>query len=130
ARFCGRLGGGISRNEPYAVDAAAPSLAAATRKMVPGWCFARPALCLQPDGGGAGHRGRTFTYVITPILAQAKGVEKAQGGDYLPVIVVTRQHAATLRYLRQQLPALRGQRLNPEQSFVLSTTGPAGPIIV
>jgi hypothetical protein len=72
----------------------------------------------------------TFTYVITPIVAQAKGVEKALGGDYLPVIVVTRQHAATLRYLRQQLPALRGQRLRPEQSFVLSTTGPAGPVIV
>jgi hypothetical protein len=72
----------------------------------------------------------TFTYVITPILAQAKGVEKAQSGEYLPVIVVTRQHAATLRYLRQQLPALRGTRLRPEQSFVLSTNGPAGPIVV
>ena len=72
----------------------------------------------------------TFTYVVTPIMAQAKGLEKAQGGEYLPVIVVTRQHAATLRYLRQQLPALRGQRLHPEQSFMLSTTGPAGPVIV
>jgi len=72
----------------------------------------------------------TFTYVITPIVAQGKGVEKARGGDYLPVIVVTRQHAATLRYLRQQLPALRGQRLRPEQSFVLSSTGPAGPVVV
>jgi hypothetical protein len=72
----------------------------------------------------------TFTYTVTPIVAQAKGLEKARDGEYLPVIVVTRQHAATLRYLRQQLPALRGQRLNPAQSFVLSTTGPAGPIIV
>ena len=72
----------------------------------------------------------TFTYDITPIVAQANGAEKAQSGEYLPVIVVTRQHAATLRYLRQQLPALRGIQLQPEQSFVLSTTGPAGPIIV
>jgi hypothetical protein len=72
----------------------------------------------------------TYTYGATPIIAQAKGLEKARGGEFLPVIVVTRQHAATLRYLRQQLPALRGQRLRPEQSFVLSTTGPAGPVIV
>jgi hypothetical protein len=72
----------------------------------------------------------TFTYEATPIIAKAKGLEKARSGEYLPVIVITRQHAATLRYLRQQLPALRGQRLRPEQSFVLSTTGPAGPVIV
>jgi hypothetical protein len=72
----------------------------------------------------------TFTYEATPIIAQASGLEKVRGGKYLPVIVVTRQHAATLRYLRQVLPALRGQRLRPEQSFVLSTTGPAGPVIV
>lgn len=72
----------------------------------------------------------TFTYTVTPIVAQARGLEKARCGEYLPIIVVTRQHAATLRYPRQQLPALRGQRLNPAQSFVLSTTGPAEPIIV
>ena len=87
----------------------------------------------DPQAVGQPFRDRfrsTFTYVVTPIVAQAKGVEKARSGDYLPVIVVTRQHAATLRYLRQQLPALRGQRLRPEQSFVLSTTGPAGPIII
>jgi hypothetical protein len=71
----------------------------------------------------------TFTYTVTPILTQAKGLEKARGGEYLPVIVVTRQHAATLRYL-PLLPEVRGQRLHPEQSFVLSTTGPTGPVIV
>ena len=44
--------------------------------------------------------------------------------------MVTRQHEATLRYLRQQLPVLRAHRLHPEQSFVLSTTGPSGPLIL
>ncbi|RYY19112.1 MAG: hypothetical protein EOO36_06540 [Cytophagaceae bacterium] len=73
----------------------------------------------------------TLTGTVTPILGQADGLKMAQRGDYLPVILITRQHAATLRYLRQQLPALRAyRRLRPEQSFVLSTTGPAGPLIV
>jgi hypothetical protein len=72
----------------------------------------------------------TITGTATPIVGETDALKMAQTGEYLPVILVTRQHAATLRYLRQQLPALRGQRLRPEQSFVLSTTGPAGPIIV
>ncbi|NML67401.1 hypothetical protein HHL22_19535 [Hymenobacter sp. RP-2-7] len=72
----------------------------------------------------------TFTYSVTPILNQASGLAKAQGGDYLPVILVTRQHAATLRYLRQHLPALRRHRLPAKRSFVLSTTGPAGPLVL
>ncbi|HEX8328720.1 MAG TPA: hypothetical protein VF629_14355 [Hymenobacter sp.] len=71
-----------------------------------------------------------YTRTVTPILASAKGLEAAQSGEYLAVIFVTRDHAATLRYLRQNLPALRKQRLRPEQSFVLSTTGPAGPLIL
>ena len=40
---------------------------------------------------------------------------------------MTRQHEATLRYLRQHLPA---HRLRPADSFVLSTTGPAGPRVL
>jgi len=72
----------------------------------------------------------TLTGTSTPILGQAEALKMAQGGEYLPVILVTRQHAATLRYLRQQLPALRTTRLRPEQSFIFSTTGPAGPVII
>jgi hypothetical protein len=72
----------------------------------------------------------TLTGTSTPILDKAETSKMAQEGDYLPVILVTRQHAATLRYLRQQLPALRSARLRPEQSFVWSTTGPAGPVVL
>jgi hypothetical protein len=72
----------------------------------------------------------TSTGTATPIIGETDALKMALSGEYLPVIVVTRQHAATLRYLHQQLPALRGQRLRPKQSFVLSTTGPAGPVIV
>ena len=72
----------------------------------------------------------TLTGTATPILGETEALKMAQGGDYLPVILVTRQHAATLRYLRQQLPALRGARLRPEQSFVWSTTGPTGPVVL
>jgi hypothetical protein len=72
----------------------------------------------------------TLTVSSTPILGEAETLKMAKSGEYLPVILVTRQHAATLRYLRQQLPALRGIRLRPEQSFVLSATGPAGPIVL
>jgi hypothetical protein len=71
-----------------------------------------------------------YTYSVTPILEKSTALEKVKGGDFLPVILVTREHAATLRYLRQQLPALLTHRLRPDQSFVLSTTGPAGPIIL
>jgi hypothetical protein len=71
-----------------------------------------------------------YTYTVNPILQQESGLKRAQGGDFLPVILVTRQHAATLRYLREQLSALKPHRLRPEQSFVLTTTGPAGPIVL
>jgi hypothetical protein len=72
----------------------------------------------------------TFTYSTTPILNSAKALARAQSGEVLPVILITREHAATLRYLRENLPALRKPRLCPEQSFVLSTTGPSGPLIL
>ncbi|WP_310391486.1 hypothetical protein [Hymenobacter sp.] len=72
----------------------------------------------------------TFTYTATPILNSAKALSRARGGEYLPVIPVTRQHTATLRYLRQHLPALRRHHLRPKHSFVLSTNGPNGPLIL
>jgi hypothetical protein len=72
----------------------------------------------------------TFTGTSTPILNSSETLAMAQGGSYLPVILVTRDHAATLRYLQKNLPALRKQRLRPEQDFVLSTTGLQGPIIL
>ena len=71
-----------------------------------------------------------FTYSTTPILNSAKALSRAQSGEVLPVILVTREHAATLRYLRENLPALRKQRLRPEQSFVLTASGPNGPLIL
>ncbi len=73
-----------------------------------------------------------YTRTLTPILASAKGLEMAQSGECLPVIIITREHAATLRYLREQLPALHALRLRlrPEQNFLLSITGPHGPLIV
>ena len=72
----------------------------------------------------------TYTLSASPVLNSPKTLGRALSGEYLPVIMVTRQHEATLRYLRQQLPALRAYRLRPEQSFVLSTTGPGGPLIL
>ena len=72
----------------------------------------------------------TFTGTATPILGEAEALQMAQSGEYLPVILVTQQHAATLRYLRQHLPALRAYRLHPDRSFLLTTTGPAGPLIL
>ena len=72
----------------------------------------------------------TFTYSTTPILNSAKALSRAQSGEVLPVILITREHAATLKYLRENLPALRKPRLHPEQSFVLTTTGPTGPLIL
>lgn len=72
----------------------------------------------------------SFTYSTTPILNSEKALGRARSGEVLPVILVTREHAATLRYLRANLPALRAHRLRPEHSFVLSTTGPNGPIIL
>jgi hypothetical protein len=72
----------------------------------------------------------TYTYSASPILNAPKHLARALSGEHLPVILVTRQHEATLRYLRQQLPALRPHRLRPEDSFVLSTTGPNGPLIL
>lgn len=71
-----------------------------------------------------------FTYSTTPILNSAKALERARSGEVLPVILITREHAATLRYLRENLPALHAQRLRPESSFLLSTTGPSGPLIL
>ena len=72
----------------------------------------------------------TISIMTTPILHSSQALAAALSGEHLPVILVTREHAATLRYLRQQLPALRTHRLRPEHSFVLSTTGPNGPIIL
>jgi hypothetical protein len=72
----------------------------------------------------------TLTVTSTPILNSPETLAMARSGEYLPVILVTRAHAATLKYLRENLPALHKHRLRPEQSFVLSTTGPNGPIIL
>ena len=72
----------------------------------------------------------TYTLNASPVLDSPKYLALALSGEYLPVMMVTRQHAATLQYLRQQLPALRAHRLRPEQSFVLSTTGPNGPLVL
>lgn len=72
----------------------------------------------------------TFTFSASPILHSSKALGVATGGEFLPVILVMREHKATLRYLRANLPALRRQRLRPAQSFVLSTTGPDGPLVL
>ncbi|GAB3574031.1 hypothetical protein [Hymenobacter daeguensis] len=72
----------------------------------------------------------TFTGTATPILGSAEALAMAQSGNYLPVILVTQQHAATLRYLRKNLPALRGPRLRPEENFLFSATGPNGPVVL
>lgn len=72
----------------------------------------------------------TFTLSTSPILNSEKALQRAQSGEVLPVILVTNDHKATLRYLRAHLPALRAHRLRPEQSFLLSTTGPSGPLIL
>ena len=72
----------------------------------------------------------TFPILATPIMHSAQALAAATSGEHLPVILVTREHAATLRYLRQQLPALESYNLRPEQSFVLSTTGPHGALIL
>ncbi|MDQ2793244.1 MAG: hypothetical protein M3Y12_04445 [Bacteroidota bacterium] len=72
----------------------------------------------------------TFTYSATPIFNSTKALGRAQSGEVLPVILVTREHAATLRYLRENLPALRKPRLRPEQAFLLTATGPNGPLIL
>ncbi len=74
--------------------------------------------------------GSTFTQSATSILQSAAALRIAQNGEFLPMILVTREHKATLRYLSQNLPALRGQRLRPEKSFLLSATGPNSPIIL
>jgi len=72
----------------------------------------------------------TYSHSINPIIGEAKPLELLKAGDHLPVIIVTRDHEATLRYLRQHIPALQKFRLRPTQSFLLSTTGPAGPLIL
>ena len=72
----------------------------------------------------------TYSHSINPIIGEARPLELLKAGDYLPVIVVTRDHDATLRYLRQQIPALQKFKLKPAQSFLLSTTGPAGSLIL
>jgi hypothetical protein len=76
------------------------------------------------------HFRSTYSYSTTPILNKARPLEILKTGDCLPVIVVTRNHDATLRYLRQQLPALRQFKLQAKQSFVLSTTGASGPLVL
>ena len=72
----------------------------------------------------------TFTFSASPILNAENSLRRARSGEVLPVILVTHDHKATLRYLRANLPALRRQRLHPAQSFVLSTTGPSGPLVL
>jgi|GEM_PF-1230973 len=72
----------------------------------------------------------TITGTGTPIVDGNDALKMALSGEYLPIILVTRQHAATLRYLRQHLPALRHHRLSASRSFVLSTTGPDGPLVL
>ncbi len=71
-----------------------------------------------------------YTRTVTPIVGETKPFEIIQAGDYLPVVVVTRNHDATLRYLRQHLPTLKKFKLRPGQSFVLSTIGSAGSLIL
>jgi hypothetical protein len=72
----------------------------------------------------------TFTFSASPILNSEKALRRAQSGEMLPVILVMNDHKNTLRYLRDNLPALRKQRLRPEQSFLLSAMGPDGPLIL
>lgn len=72
----------------------------------------------------------TLSNTSNPILGDAETLALAQGGTYTPVILVTRQHAATLRYLRQNFPALRPHQLAPDQNFVFALTTPTGPLIV
>jgi hypothetical protein len=76
------------------------------------------------------HFRSTITGTSTPIVDGDDALKMARSGEYLPVILVTQQHAATLRYLRQHLPALRHQRLPAGRSFVLSTTSPSGPLVL
>ncbi|MET4074414.1 hypothetical protein [Hymenobacter sp. UYCo722] len=72
----------------------------------------------------------TIYIVASPITHSTQALAAAISGEQLPVILVTQRHAATLEYLRQHLPALHGFRLRPEHSFMLSTTGPNGPVIL
>jgi len=76
------------------------------------------------------HFRSNYTRSFNPIMDETKPLELIKSGDCLPVMVVTRDHEATLRYLRQYIPALHKFRLRPAQSFVLSTTGPAGPLVL
>ncbi len=72
----------------------------------------------------------TYTMDVTPILGRDKAVVSIKSGEYFPVILVTRDHAATLRYLRRQLPTLRARPLPAAQGFVLTVSGPAGPLVL
>ena len=72
----------------------------------------------------------TMTGTGTPILGAAATLALAKSGDVFPLILVTRDHAATLRYLRQQLPALRARPLPAGQGFVLTVSGPIGPLVL
>jgi hypothetical protein len=72
----------------------------------------------------------TYTLTSTPVLGKDKTLATAKEGTYLPVVIITQQHAATLRYLQKNWPSLSKQRLRPEQDFVLSLTDKAGPLIL
>lgn len=72
----------------------------------------------------------TLTMTAVPILGEQETLDAARKGEFTPVIIVTQQHAATLKYLQRQLPALKGQRLPADKDFVLATTGVAGPVVV
>ncbi|MDF7813272.1 hypothetical protein [Hymenobacter sp. YC55] len=72
----------------------------------------------------------TLSMTAAPIMKGEAALKVAQTGSYTPVIIITNHHAETLAYLRQQLPALRPHRLRPEKSFVLSTIGLNGPLLL
>lgn len=72
----------------------------------------------------------TIYIVASPITHSTQALAAAISGKHLPVILVTQRHTATLEYLHQHLPVLHGLRLHPEQNFMLSTTGPNGPVIL
>ncbi|WP_055562632.1 hypothetical protein [Hymenobacter sp. AT01-02] len=47
----------------------------------------------------------TYTLTSTPILNKDKTLATAKEGVYLPIIIITQEHAATLRYLQKNWPS-------------------------
>lgn len=72
----------------------------------------------------------TLTNNSYPILGQPETVALARKGDFTPVVILTKQHAATLRYLRRQLPGLKGRHLPADRDFLLTTMTGTGPLLV